>query len=354
VTVTNDQLVESAETVTLTIASGTGYTIGASSSATVTLSDNDSGVVAAEGGGFQTTPITPGQTGLFTATFYATPSVNLIDTPIGLSQAAPAAFTDLAAIVLFNNVGNIQARNGGAYAAASTISYSGGTTYFFRLMINVKTRTYSAFVTPAGGSEITIGTNYAFRSEQSATTSLNYWSARTNAPTGASCTVSNFTIIPNLISYGTFESNQATVLQDMASPFTLGTNPSNIWQGRVGALASQNTTYQTEGTNHYVTIGNSVNTNGCFQVIAWPEADPTLSFSYRGTATPYVRIYGGNTGNTIEKFGGTNTLTLIQQFNEPNSATWATATHTVNLTGAYDYLVIMLRTGDFDNVSLTP
>jgi hypothetical protein len=67
-----------------------------------------------------------------------------------------------------------------------------------------------------------------------------------------------------------------------------------------------------------------------------------------------VRVYGGNTGNTIEKFSGTNTLTLIQQFNEPNSNTWTTANHTINLTGSYNYLVIMLRTGDFDNVLLSP
>ena len=355
VTATNDQLVESSETVTLTITSGTGYTVGAANSATVTITDNDTGVIAAEGGGFQTTAITPSQGGLFTATFYATPSVNMIDTPIGLSPVSPTAFTDLAAIVLFNNVGNIQARNGGAYAAASTIPYCGGTTYFFRLVINVWAKTYSAYVTPTGGSEITIGANYAFRSEQSGATSLNYWSARTNSPTGASCNVSNFTIIPNLVSYGTFEPSQATVLQDMASPFTLGTNPNNIWQGRVGGLASQNTTYQTEGSNHYVTIGNSTNTNGCFQVITWPgSGTKTLSFSYRGTATPFVRIYGGNTGNTIDKFSGSNSLTLIQQFNESNSAAWSTATHSVNLTGSYNYLVIMLRTGDFDNVLLAP
>src|SRR6185503_8800706 len=169
---------------------------------------------------------TPSQTGTFTATFYATPSVNLIDTPIGLAQVSPTAFTDLAAIVLFNNVGNIQARNGGAYAAASTIPYSGGITYFFRLVINVPAKTYSAYVTPAGGSEITIGTNYAFRSEQSGATSLNYWSAITNTPAGASVNVSNFTATPIANPVVTIAATDATAAEPSNNgQFTVTASP---------------------------------------------------------------------------------------------------------------------------------
>src|SRR2546430_3395171 len=48
----------------------------------------------------------------------------------------------------------------------SSIPYSGGTSYLFRLAINVTAHTYSVFVTPAGGSEQTVGTNFAFRTEQ--------------------------------------------------------------------------------------------------------------------------------------------------------------------------------------------
>jgi hypothetical protein len=47
--------------------------------------------------------------------------------------------------------------------------------YHFRLVVNVASHTYSVFVTPAGGSEQTVATNFSFRSEQSGVTSLNNW-----------------------------------------------------------------------------------------------------------------------------------------------------------------------------------
>jgi len=52
-----------------------------------------------------------------------------------------------------NPTGDIDARNGGAYAAASAIPYSANVSYHFRLAVNIATQTYSIYVTPAGGSE---------------------------------------------------------------------------------------------------------------------------------------------------------------------------------------------------------
>ena len=52
-----------------------------------------------------------------------------MDGLVGLSNGAAAAWTDLAAIVRFNAAGTIDARNGGAYAAAVAIPYTAGTTY---------------------------------------------------------------------------------------------------------------------------------------------------------------------------------------------------------------------------------
>jgi hypothetical protein len=369
VTVTNDQLYESSETVILTIASGSGYTAGSPNSATVTIADNDPGVVANAGAGFMNTSIAS-QTGTFTATFYATPSVSAIDSVVGLAASAPAAYTDIAANVRFNSSGNIDARNGGAYAAAATIPYTGGQTYSFRLVVNVAAKTYSIFVTPPGGSEQTVGSNYAFRTEQAGISSLNYWTAQVYIPTSSSVNVSNFTItggggtpavtimandasagepsnhgqftvtaspapaspitvnltrtgtatngtdytsipttvsvgtsgtatinvtvtddtavesaetviltlasgsgytigspssatvtiadndtVSNLLSHGAFEPNQATVLQDMPTTYTVGSGATNIWFGRVGTASGQNTTYQTAGSDHYVTVG---------------------------------------------------------------------------------------------------
>ena len=43
------------------------------------------------------------------------------------------------------------------------------------MVVNVLAHTYSVYVTPAGGSEVTIGQNYAFRTEQAGVASLDHW-----------------------------------------------------------------------------------------------------------------------------------------------------------------------------------
>ena len=63
----------------------------------------------------------------------------------------------------FNTSGNIDVRNGGSYAADATMAYSSGTSYHFRLVVNVPNHTYSVYVTPAGQSEVTLAAGYAFR-----------------------------------------------------------------------------------------------------------------------------------------------------------------------------------------------
>jgi Chondroitinase B len=145
------------------------------------------------GGGWQNFPISA-QNGTFTAEFDATPSASPIDTVVGLSRGAQNAYAGFATLARFNPSGNIDARNGGAYAATSTIPYSAGVTYHFRLVVNVPARNYSIFVRPPGGSEQTVGTNFAFRTEQNTVTSLDWWGTVVNASTPGSATVCNFTI----------------------------------------------------------------------------------------------------------------------------------------------------------------
>jgi hypothetical protein len=119
----------------------------------------------------------PTQTGTFTAEWDATPSTALNNSNVGLSFGAQSAFTGLAIAGRFNPTGQIDARNGGAFAAANTINYAAGVKYHFRAVVNIKTRQYSIYVTPAGDSEITIGSNFSFRSEQASVTSLDHWDA---------------------------------------------------------------------------------------------------------------------------------------------------------------------------------
>ena len=124
------------------------------------------------GGNFQNAAFAT-QTGSFTAEFDATPSATPINGYVALSQGAQTAHTGFAAIARFNPTGQIDARDGGVYAAASTINYSANVKYHFRMVIDVPSRSYSVFVTPQGGSQITVATNYAFRREQSGVTSLS-------------------------------------------------------------------------------------------------------------------------------------------------------------------------------------
>jgi hypothetical protein len=114
------------------------------------------------------------QSGRFTATLDATPLAAPIAAGVGLSQGTAQNWTGMAAIVLFDDVtGNIKARDGGAYTAVTPIPYQANATYRVRFVVDVPAHRYSAYVTPPGGGEITIGTNLAFRTEQQAVTSLD-------------------------------------------------------------------------------------------------------------------------------------------------------------------------------------
>jgi len=152
-------------------------------------------VTASAGGSWQDTAMSASQSGTFTSTFDVTPSASPNNAIVALSNGAQTAYTDFACLVRFNTSGHIDARNGGAYAAASTIPFSAGLKYHFRLVVDVPSHTYSIFVTPPGGTELTVGSNFAFRTEQNTVTSLNYWGAfvdSTSSGGNGALTVCNF------------------------------------------------------------------------------------------------------------------------------------------------------------------
>lgn len=124
---------------------------------------------------WQNAPIPP-QSAPFTAVFDAEPASARMDGVTGLAQGAVSSFAGMAAIVRFNSAGYIDARNGGAYGATNAVPYFAGAAYHFRLTVNPAARSYSVYVTPPGAAEIALATNFAFRAEQAAATSLNDWS----------------------------------------------------------------------------------------------------------------------------------------------------------------------------------
>src|SRR6185312_5637688 len=119
--------------------------------------------------------------GTFTAEFDGTASALTTDGVAGLSNGAATSFSSLGVAVRFNNSGKIDARNGGAYAAASSIAYKVGTAYHFRLVISLSTHKYSAYVKQGANAEVLIGSNYSFRTEQAAVTRLTNLGAYADA-----------------------------------------------------------------------------------------------------------------------------------------------------------------------------
>ncbi len=165
-----------------TVTSGT-YTISGGGGGGTTITNAD---------GFVNTAIA-NQTGAFTAEFDASSSVSPANAVIGLSSGSATAYTGIACMVRFNTTGQIDARNGGAFTT-STINFSANTTYHFRLAVDLASHTYSAYVTAPGGSEQTIGTGLAFRTEQASVTNLDHASYDVNATPGGSLTYSAVTI----------------------------------------------------------------------------------------------------------------------------------------------------------------
>src|SRR5213076_2891908 len=81
------------------------------------------------------------QTGTFTATFDVTPNGSGLDAVTGLATGSVTGYTGMAMIVRFNSANTIDARNGGSYAAATSVPYTAGTAYHLRLVANVPTHT---------------------------------------------------------------------------------------------------------------------------------------------------------------------------------------------------------------------
>jgi len=115
------------------------------------------------------------QTGTFTFEFDATPQTEDMDGVVGLCDGIAATWGDLACIFRFYTTGNMDVRNGGGYGADVTAPYTAGTRYHIRMEVDIPAHTYSVYVTPEGGSQITLASGYAFRSDQSGATELDHW-----------------------------------------------------------------------------------------------------------------------------------------------------------------------------------
>jgi hypothetical protein len=122
--------------------------------------------------GFSSFDLPAEQAGAFEVSFDATPLADKIDGFTGFSAAAPRTANDVAAMVRFNDAGTIDVRNGGFFRADQPLGYSANKVYRIRMVIDVASRSYSVFVTPAGQPEVALAKGYAFRSQQASVKTL--------------------------------------------------------------------------------------------------------------------------------------------------------------------------------------
>lgn len=129
----------------------------------------------------------PEQTGRFHVELYATPSAANIDGVIGLSNGVATKWASLGAIVRFAPNGVIDARAGSDYRADQVMTYEAGVSYWIRIDVDVKSHTYSVWVSQTAGeygANNQIARDYPFRTEQSTVTKLNNVASFVNPDTG--------------------------------------------------------------------------------------------------------------------------------------------------------------------------
>ncbi len=106
------------------------------------------------------------QTEKFAVEYDVTPNMANMNGLFGLTTWRHInGWAHLATIVRFNPKGKIDVRNGKVYQAENSMNYQKGVVYHIQMVVNVKTHTYSVYVTPAGGDTVTIGSDYAFRTK---------------------------------------------------------------------------------------------------------------------------------------------------------------------------------------------
>jgi hypothetical protein len=178
------------------------------------------------------------QTGTFNATFSTTPSSNSIDTVLGFSSGVADWWDDLAAYIRFNPQGQIDARNGNTFSAVNVLNYTAGVSYLVEMEVNVVTRRFRAVVTPSGGAPVVIANNYAFLTEQSATTRIANFACL--AWTGGTQTVSQL-VVPALgtVTASNVWGNHAIAPQRTSLVGTFRTTPgSNAMDAVIGFSSS--------------------------------------------------------------------------------------------------------------------
>ena len=339
------------------VVSGSGLATGmAGGPATITAtSEGQSGTAALtiaaascviSSGAWQNVAI-PSQAGAFEAQFDAIPTTANMNGVVGLSNGPAADWTNLAAIVRFDSAGTIDARNGGVYAATATIPYTAGTSYHFRLDVDLASHTYDIHVTPAGAAEQLLGNAFAFRTEQATVSVLNNLGLDANAGTATVCNVSvspwtppqpapvaSVTVSPAATSVSVGATVQLTATLKDASGNVL-TGRSLTWASSTLGMA----TVSTGGLVTGVAVGAATITatseghTGSSAVTVTLVSDPTPLYTL-GTGTNYYVAPSGSDANPCTAAAACYTMARVSQLMRPgDNAHFAAGNYTWTYSG---------------------
>jgi len=226
-------------------------------------------------GSWANTALSQGQGSTFRITYDGTPSSSSANAISGLSDGSAQQYDNLATGVRFNPGGTIDVRNGSGFTAAANIAYQAGVTYHFILDVNVSNHTYSAYVVLLF-RQITLGSNVAFRSEQSSVPLLNTVGVMAAAGGLSICNL-------------TLSSSPATVA---GSPSTLTANVSSLNFGKTGLAASaqQAVTLTNTGSSSVSISGVSVSGAGFTAggSASGITVSPSHSTTVSATFTPFT------------------------------------------------------------------
>jgi len=259
------------------------------------------GATITSASGFVSAALSSAPAGTLTAEFDALSSVSPANAVAGLSSGVATGYTSLACMVRFNTTGQIDARNGGSFTA-STINFTANTLYHFRLVVNVPAHTYSAYVTAPGGSEQTIGTNLAFRTEQAAVTSLSHASFNVNASPGGALTYWPVTL--SGISAAKFSIPGANVIASADD----GNVPANTVDGSLA------TRWSAQGNNQWIRYDLGTTKTPAWVRIAFLNGDTrtsTFDVQLSSDGSNWTTVYSGTSSGTT---------TALETYNFSNAA----------------------------------
>ena len=332
--------------------SGSGLATGvAGGTATITAtSEGQSGTAAitvtapscvTSAGAWQNSALAA-QTGAFEARFDATPNTANMDGVVGLSNGPAAAWTDLAAIVRFNATGAIDARNGGAYAAAAAIPYTAGTAYHFRLDVNLPAHTYDIYVTPAGSTERLLGGGFAFRTEQAAVSVLNNLGLYADVGSEAGCNLAVSSWTPPPVATVTVSPAAANVAVGATLPLTatLRDSAGNVLSGRSVSWTSSTPALATVAPTGFVT-GVAVGAATITATSAGKSGTAALTVTLPSASNNYYVAPTGTDANPCTASAPCYTMQRVSQFLAPGDIahfaagnySWSSAQGTVSASG---------------------